>query len=239
MTTERRYAVLFDLDGTLIDSIGLLLASVNHTFAERGGRAPTEEEWIAGIGTPLAEQLRPFVESDEDAASLVNRYRAFQRRHHDALTTAYDGVLETLEELYNWGHPMGVVTSKSNEMMERSLRHTGIDVYLKTMIGCDSCAIHKPDPFPVRMALDELGYEAHEAVFVGDSPHDIAAGNAAGVTTIAALWGPFTRHQLKPYKPTLFLDRISELPRMVQRLQAGAIAGKTPRDGTVSLQKPD
>lgn len=239
MTTERRYAVLFDLDGTLIDSIGLLLASVNHTFAERGGRAPTEEEWIAGIGTPLAEQLRPFVESDEDAASLVKRYRAFQRRHHDALTTAYEGVLETLEQLYNWGHPMGVVTSKSNEMMERGLRHAGIDVYMKTMIGCDSCAIHKPDPFPVRMALDELGYEAHEAVFVGDSPHDIAAGNAAGVTTIAALWGPFTRHQLAPYKPTLFLDRITELPRMIQRLQAGAIAGRTPRDGTLSLQKPD
>jgi len=239
MTVERRYAVLFDLDGTLIDSIGLLLASVKHTFSGREGRAPTEEEWIAGIGTPLAEQLRPFVESDEDASSLVNRYRIFQRQHHDTLTTAYEGVLETLEQLYSWGHPMGVVTSKSNEMMERGLRHTGLDIFMKTMIGCDSCPIHKPDPFPVRMALDELGYEPHEAVFVGDSPHDISSGNAAGVTTIGALWGPFTRHQLAPYKPTLFLDRIIELPHMVQRLHAGAIAGKTPRNGTLALEKPD
>jgi pyrophosphatase PpaX len=176
MTAERRYAILFDLDGTLIDSIGLLLASVKHTFSDREGRAPTEEKWISGIGTPLAEQLRPFVESDEDAESLVARYRTFQRSHHDALTTAYDGALDTLEQLYNWGHPLGVVTSKSNEMMERGLRHTGLDGYMQTMIGCDSCTIHKPDPYPVRLALEELDYEPHEAVFVGDSPHDIAAG---------------------------------------------------------------
>lgn len=238
MNDQRRYAVLFDLDGTLIDSIGLLLASVKHTFSGREGSAPTEEEWIAGIGTPLAAQLAPYVESDEDAHDLVVRYRTFQREHHDRLTTPYDGVLDTLEQLYNWGHPMGVVTSKSNEMMERGLRHTGLDVYMKTMIGCDSCSVHKPDPFPVQMALDELGYEAHETVFVGDSPHDIASGNGAGVTTIAALWGPFSKAQLAPYKPTLYLESITDLPRAVQRLQAGAIAGRTPRDGT-QVERPE
>jgi pyrophosphatase PpaX len=226
MNDQRRYAVLFDLDGTLIDSIGLLLASVKHTFAGREGRAPTEEEWIAGIGTPLSEQLRPFVESDEDAEALVARYRTYQRQHHDKLTPPYEGALETLEQLYSWGHPMGVVTSKSNEMMERGLRHTGMDVYMKTMIGCDSCMLHKPDPFPVQMAMSELGYEAHETVFVGDSPHDIASGNGAGVTTIAALWGPFSKSQLALYKPTLYLDRITDLPSAVQRVQAGAIAGR-------------
>ncbi|MFN2603786.1 MAG: HAD family hydrolase [Gemmatimonadaceae bacterium] len=238
MNDQRRYAVLFDLDGTLIDSIGLLLASVKHTFSGREGSAPTEEEWIAGIGTPLAAQLKPYVESDEDAQELVARYRTFQREHHDRFTAPYDGVMDTLEQLYNWGHPLGVVTSKSNEMMERGLRQTGMDVYMKTMIGCDSCARHKPDPFPVQMALDELGYQAHETVFVGDSPHDIASGNGAGVTTIAALWGPFTKSQLAPFKPTLYLENITDLPRTVQRLQAGAIAGRTPRDGT-QVERPE
>ena len=102
----------------------------------------------------------------------MSRYRTYQRTHHDKLVTAYDGVLDTLEQLYNWGHPMGVVTSKSNEMMERALKLLGIDVYMKTTIGSDSCALSKPDPFPVLMALGELGYEPHEAVFVGDSPHE-------------------------------------------------------------------
>jgi pyrophosphatase PpaX len=238
MIYPRRYAVLFDLDGTLIDSIGLLLASMNHTFSGREGRAPTEEEWITGIGTPLHEQLRPFVESDEEADQLVTRYRSYQRQHHDKLTTAYEGALDTLEQLYNWGHPLGVVTSKSNEMMERGLRHTGMDVYMKTMIGCDSCPVHKPDPYPVNMALAELGYEPHEAVFVGDSPHDIASGNAAGVTTIAALWGPFTKNELALYKPSLYLDNITELPRAVQRIQQGAIAGRTPHEIS-RMEKPD
>jgi pyrophosphatase PpaX len=238
MNDQRRYAVLFDLDGTLIDSINLILASVRHTFSGREGTAPTDEEWIAGIGTPLAEQFRPFVESDEDEEELVSRYRSFQREHHDKMTRAYEGVVDTLEQLYNWGHPMGVVTSKSNEMMERALRYTGLDVYMETMIGSDSCAIHKPDPFPVRMALEELGYPAHQAVFVGDSPHDINSGNAAGVTTIAALWGPFTRNELALSSPILYLNRITELPRAIQRLQAGAIAGRTPHDGT-AIDIPD
>ncbi len=239
MNHQRHYAVLFDLDGTLIDSIGLLLATVRHAFSGYAGRAPTDEEWIAGIGTPLAVQLRPFIESDEDAEWLVARYRTYQREHHDKLVTAYEGVLDTLEQLYNWGHPMGVVTSKSNEMMDRALKLLGIDVYMKTTIGFDSCSLSKPDPFPVLMALGELGYEPHEAVFVGDSPHDIKSGNAAGVTTIAALWGPFARNQLEPYRPNLFLESITDLPGAVQRIQAGAIAGRTPRDGTHALKKPD
>src|SRR5260370_18136006 len=99
MNDQRRYAVLFDLDGTLIDSIGLLLASVKHTFSGREGSAPTEEEWIAGIGTPLAAQLEPYVESEEEAQELVARYRTYHREHHDRLTPPYDGRLATLEHL--------------------------------------------------------------------------------------------------------------------------------------------
>lgn len=216
-TPARPLAVLFDLDGTLIDSIALLLASMNHTFEGRELR-PSEGEWIAGLGTPLPEQFKPFVSSDEERDRLIQRYRTFQIEHHDRLTAEYEGVPRTLEILKQRGHPMGVVTSKGNAMMNRGLQFIGADGYMTTMIGYDSCRIHKPDPFPVKLAMQELSYEPHETVFVGDSPHDIKSGNAAGVTSIAALWGPFTRESLEPYDPAHFLETITALPSLLERI---------------------
>lgn len=223
MAESRPFAALFDLDGTLVDSIALLLACMNHTFEGRP-RRPTEGEWIEGLGTPLPRQLTPYVESDEDRERLVNRYRAFQFENHDRLMASYEGVIDTLALLYQRGHPMGVVTSKGNAMMDRGLKFIGADDFIEVAIGYDSCHIHKPDPFPVRMALEKLRYAPEEALFVGDSPHDINAGNAAGVITVAALWGPFTRAQLEPYKPAHFLERMSDLPALLDRITPG-VAG--------------
>jgi pyrophosphatase PpaX len=219
MAEARPYAVLFDLDGTLIDSIALLLASMKHTFQGRS-RQPTDDEWIEGLGTPLPKQLTPYVESDEDRERLVNRYRIFQHENHDRLMSQYAGVIDTIALLYQRGHPLGVVTSKGNMMMERGLKFIGADDYIEVAIGYDSVHIHKPDPFPVRAALEKLEYQASEAVFVGDSPHDIKSGNDAGVITIAALWGPFRRDQLEPYNPTYFLDDIKDLPPLLDRIAA-------------------
>ena len=215
---SRPFAVLFDLDGTLIDSIGLLLRCVHHTFEGRS-RAPTDEQWVAGIGTPLSAQLAPYANSDEEVEQLTLRYRTFQREQHDELTSAFPGVVETLLELERRGNPMGLVTSKSNEMMHRGLAWVGIDKLMRTTIGMDSCEIHKPEPFPVLLALQELGYSPDEAVFVGDSPHDILSGNAAGVTSIAAMWGPFSRAQLEPARPDIYLDHIEDLLPALDALQ--------------------
>jgi pyrophosphatase PpaX len=219
MAETRPFAVLFDLDGTLIDSIALLLASMKHTFQGRS-RQPTDDEWIEGLGTPLPKQLTPYVESDEDRERLVNRYRTFQHENHDRLMSHYSGVIDTLALLYQRGHPLGVVTSKGNMMMERGLKFIGADDYIEVAIGYDSVHIHKPDPFPVRAALEKLEYQPSEAVFVGDSPHDINSGNDAGVITIAALWGPFRRDQLEPHHPTYFLDAIEDLPPLLDRIAA-------------------
>jgi pyrophosphatase PpaX len=218
MNLRRPVAVLFDLDGTLIDSIGLLLACVHHAFEGRSP-APTDDEWIATLGTPLRTQLSAYLKSEEEIAEVTAKYRTFQREQHDTLTKSYPGVTEVILELHRRGHPMGVVTSKSNEMMDRGLSWLGALEMMGTRIGMNSCEIHKPDPFPVRLALKELGYEPHEALFVGDSPHDIKAGNAAGVISVAALWGPFTREQLEPHNPAEFLESISGLAALIDKLQ--------------------
>jgi len=224
MTDARPFAVLFDLDGTLVDSIALLLASMRHTFQGRN-RQPSDAEWIEGIGTPLPKQLTPYVESDEDRERLVNRYRTFQMENHDRLMARYEGVIDTLALLYQRGHPMAIVTSKGNAMMERGLKFIGADDYIEVAIGYDSVHIHKPDAYPVKAALDKLEYRADEAVFVGDSPHDINSGNAAGVITIAALWGFFTRSQLEPHKPTYLLDDIKQLPALLDRISGSGKGG--------------
>jgi pyrophosphatase PpaX len=216
----RPLAVLFDLDGTLVDSIALLLACMNHTFDGRSHR-PSEEEWIEGLGTPLPEQMTPFISSEQDRQGLISRYRDFQNEHHDTLMATYPGVAETLALLKERGHPMGVVTSKGNAMMDRGLRFMGADKYFRVAIGFDSCHLHKPDPYPVLLAVGKLGYTPAESVFVGDSPHDIKAGNAAGVTTVAALWGPFTREMLEPHTPAHFLDDVTALPALLERIARG------------------
>jgi len=217
--SQRPFAVLFDLDGTLIDSIGLLLKCVHHTFEGRT-LVPTDEDWVAGIGTPLSSQLAPYARNDAEVQELTLRYRRFQREQHDSFTTAFPGVIETVTELDRRGHPMGIVTSKSNEMMHRGLRWIGIDKLMRATIGMDSCTVHKPEAFPVLLALQELGYSPGEAIFVGDSPHDIQSGNAAGVVSVAALWGPFTREQLAPSSPREYASHISELPPLLDRLQS-------------------
>jgi pyrophosphatase PpaX len=220
----RPRAVLFDLDGTLIDTVELLLASVRHAFNGRDGRVPTEADWVAGIGTPLVAQLRPYAASDEDLAALVDGYRSYQREHHDRLTRPFPGALETVAALRARGHPIGIVTSKGDDIANRSLAHVGLAPSMDVVIGCDSCTRHKPEPEPVLVALDRLGYAPDEALFVGDSPHDMASGRAAGVITVAALWGPFTREMLAPTAPAYYVDRITAVAPLVERLERRRVA---------------
>lgn len=217
----RPLAVLFDLDGTLIDSIELILNSARHAF-ERAGRAtPAEAEWLAGVGTPLVAMFRKYAADDGDVDVLVSGYREYQMEHHDRLVRCYDRVVETVDGLRAAGHPLAIVTSKTGWLARRGLDHVGLGPHFDVVVGCDVCQRHKPDPEPVRLALETLGYGPAEAVFVGDSVHDMLSGNAAGVTTIAALWGPFTRETLAASAPAHYLERIADLPGLLARIEAG------------------
>jgi pyrophosphatase PpaX len=117
------------------------------------------------------------------------------------------------------------VTSKTGWLARRGLDHVGLGTHFDVIVGCDACERHKPDPEPVLVALQKLGYQPAESVFVGDSVHDMAAGNAAGVTTIAALWGPFSREDLVASNPTHYLQRIADLPRLLADVQGGRNKG--------------
>jgi pyrophosphatase PpaX len=100
----------------------------------------------------------------------------------------------------------------------RGLAWTGLDAYVPLVVGADDTTRHKPDPEPVRVALDRLGHPPEEALFVGDSPFDMAAGRAAGVLAVAACWGPFPRAELEVAGADHFLDSLAELPGLLDRL---------------------
>jgi pyrophosphatase PpaX len=209
-------AILFDLDGTLFDTIELILSSARHAFEEWPVR-PTDEEWVRGIGTPLVQQLRAYAANDDQLALLLARYRRYQNEHHDRLTRCYDDVPDVIAALADRGHQMAVVTSKASPIAHQSLAFVGLDHFFPVVVGYDDTARHKPDPEPVRVALSRLGVSPDDAVFVGDSPHDILAGNAADVITIAALWGPFDRETLAGARPDHFIGCMAELPGVLNR----------------------
>ena len=207
-------ALLFDLDGTLIDSIGLLLECMEAAFADRT-RRPTRAEWIAGIGTPLRAQLAEWCDGDGDVEQMVGRYRDYQDQHLERLTTAYPAVVDTVQSLRSAGHRTAIVTSKGRIMTGRSLQHVGLADAFDAVITFEETTRHKPLPDPVHLALERLGATADRALFIGDSPHDMHAGRAAGVTTVAALWGPFSREELAVATPDHFLDTFSQLPGLL------------------------
>jgi len=207
--------ILFDLDGTLIDSIELILSSMRYAFAKHEREAPSDEEWTAGIGIPLFTMFRRYARDDADHRSLIGAYREHQFANHDRLVRCYDDVVDTVKWLRERGHSMGIVTSKGEYLAMRGLAHVGLARYMDTIVGADSSTRHKPDPEPVRIALHRLGCPPDNALFIGDSVHDVIAGNAAGVTTVAALWGAFRRPELEPGQPSHWLERISDLPGLL------------------------
>lgn len=210
--------VLFDLDGTLIDSIELLVASMRHAFAARSAPAPDDATWMSFIGRTLAWQFSQFAAEDEVPA-LVQRYRDFQSVHHDRLTRPFDGVPELVARLHRAGHPLGVVTSKADHVAQRSIDHVGLAPYLDVVVGADSSTRHKPDPEPVHIALTRLGALPEQGVYVGDSPFDILAGNAAGVVTIGVTWGVSARSPLLEATPTFVASSVGELDEILSELR--------------------
>jgi pyrophosphatase PpaX len=217
VTPARPIAVLLDLDGTLVDTMPLILDSMRYAFRGRD-RCPTDAEWIAGVGTPLRSQLVTFTNGADELEAVVARYRDYQREHHDRMTRAYAGALQAVRTVKDGGHPVAVVTGKMAEVATRTLDYVGLTPFVDALVGADSCPRHKPDPQPVLLALERLGRAPAEALFLGDSPIDVRAGNAAGVTSVGALWGACTREALLAASPRHLLETVAALPALAARL---------------------
>ena len=203
--------VLFDFDGTLVDSVRLILESYHHTMRVHGLPRHSDAFWVAGLGTPLRVQFRRFTCDEEKVQELIATYREWNLAHHDAMVTAYPGAVEAVRALRARGSRLGIVTSKNRHGLEKGLTLCGFDGCFDVLVTSDDLEASKPSPEPVLTALARLGAEPGNTLFIGDSPHDIAAGRDAGTTTAACLWGPFAREQLAAERPDHWLASFSDL----------------------------
>lgn len=213
-------AVLFDLDGTLADTVDLILRCYRHTMEVHLGEPLPDERWLAGVGTPLRDQLAEFARDPAEALAMAETYSAFQRTVHDQSVAPFPGVIDMLDALCARGVPVGVVTSKRGAMAARTLAWCGVDGACRVVVSADDVERGKPHPEPVLRALDLLGLEEEAArtLFVGDSPFDLRAGRAAGTKTAAVLWGPFPLDVLEAEGP----DYIVRSPADILALRPGA-----------------
>lgn len=197
---------LFDLDGTLLDSIGLILESFHHTARVHLGRDYPDAYWLAGIGTPLRDQLAAVAADDAERDAMLDTYRQYNLEHHDESARPYPGVVDVVRELDRRGANLALVTSKMSRGAVRGLRLLGLERELSVRVCADDVVNGKPHPEPVLKALRALGAPPTDAVIIGDSAHDLQSGARAGIATAAVAWGPFSRDALQAEAPTHWIE---------------------------------
>ena len=210
--------VLFDLDGTLVNTTPLILESFRHTFREFGLPVPADSELVAGFGLPMRTAVTAYM-PEEMADEFCDAYRAYQRTRHDELIEGIDGVAETLSALAERGIKMAVVTSKKRPAAIRDLGCYDLVKYFDVIIACDDCAENKPLPGPSLMALKQLGLSGAECLAVGDSPFDFQSARGAGCQTAAVRYTSFDwDYILTEGKPDYVLNKMTDLLTLIDTL---------------------
>jgi pyrophosphatase PpaX len=197
---------LFDLDGTLLDSIDLILASFHYTARVHLGREHSDAFWLAGVGTPLRDQLHKIARTDAELEAMLETYRTFNLERHDEMAKPYPGIVQVVRQLHRDGAKLALVTSKLSTGAIRGLQLLELEDELPVRVCADDVVHGKPHPEPVLKALAALDAQPQDAVFIGDSVHDIESGRAAGVATAAVSWGPFPRQLLEAAGPSHWIE---------------------------------
>lgn len=206
-------AILFDLDGTLINTTNLIIKSFQHTIRVHYNKEVDVNDVIAYFGKPLREAME-YLGADK-VDELISTYREFNHKYHDELTTEYEGVKDTIQTLFNDGIKLAVVTSKMSTTARRGLRLFNMDKFFTVIIGVDECTMHKPHPEPVLNAMKRLNVKSQDCLMIGDSPFDLISAKKAGVKTAAVRWTEVPWEQILAEKPDYVLDTMKDLLNIV------------------------
>ncbi len=212
-------AVLFDNDGTLVDTHDIILASFRYASQEVLGRVYPDEVYMAKVGQPLAVQVDDFTSDAAVKERFLKVYRAHNATIHDKMIKAFPGLIGLLERLRDEGFALGVVTSKMRNTAWGGLVVVGAAPYFECIVGSEDTEAHKPSPEPVLLGCEKLGVAASECVYVGDAPFDIEAGVAAGCATIGVTWGMFNESVLREQHATAIASTMDELAVAIEALR--------------------
>lgn len=218
---SRSPALLVDLDGTLLDTTPMILASYRAAFRAAGLAAPAEDVLRRSMGLPVPDTLRRLLPGG--AAPLLReleaRYRAHLAAVHDREVRAFPGARKLLETARRCGLPVAVVTTKGEELARRGLALAGLLPWVGTLVGRESSPAPKPSPAPVLVALERLGARREGSWLVGDAPVDMGAARAAGVRAVGVCHGLFSPGELEQAGAQLLCASLHEV---AHRLQAEA-----------------
>lgn len=199
----------FDLDGTLIDSTDAIVESFFHTFRTMNHAVPPRQEIVATISATLEDQFRLYPQLNH--AEAVRVYREHYVRTAPSTTSLLPGVPEALAQLQTAGVRMGVATSKRRSSAEPILQHLKIAHHFEVCIGPEDVSRPKPDPEPLHALMRRMGVADPAAfVYIGDTPYDANAANAAGVPFVGLTTGYATRAQLEACKAGKIVDTIAD-----------------------------
>jgi pyrophosphatase PpaX len=201
--------ILFDLDGTLIDTNELIISTYLHTLEKYFPGKYTREAVLPFLGPTLHEV---FGEMDPDRVEeMVLDYRTYNLANHDRLVKEFVGVLETIETLKEKGYKLAIVTTKREDVAFKGLRLMKLDSFFDVMVAYDHVKKVKPDPEPIYLALEKLDSKPEEALMVGDNFHDVLAGKNAGTKTAGVAWTIKGRDYLAKYEPDYMLENMTDL----------------------------
>lgn len=201
--------ILFDLDGTLLNTTDLIVKSFQYIAQQHLQRAFTIEELMPTFGKTLLEgleQLAPGKSND-----LIHYYREFNRQHHDDMVTVFPQVKEVLSQLKGRNKKLGIVTSKVKDTALRGLKLFDLDTYFDVIVAMEDTDKHKPNPEPVLIALDLLQSLPENSLMVGDSPHDLLCAKNAQVLTAAVSWSSLPIELLLAEEPDYVLHTMNDL----------------------------
>jgi pyrophosphatase PpaX len=209
-SVARFLVVLFDLDGTVVDSGAIILASMRHATRQVLGIEAADAELMAAVGGPgLEAQMAAFAPDRVD--ELVRVYRAHNEPLHDELE-ACEGMEDVIVRLHEDGVRLGVVTAKRRSTVELAFARLRVGHLFETVVGGDETEKHKPDPEPLLLAAHRLGVSPQDCAYVGDSPFDIRAAKAAHLYSVAVTWGRIhDRTKLEAERPSAIVDTADEL----------------------------